>query len=227
MRQSIFFKVIFFFYFIGVLSFIDSIIAAVGTTVSSKIEHVILTATDAQRFLKSSPIYHKDEKPQATVGVIPYTFIDGQIFFLLGRETKDKTWSDFGGKVETKDLSLGEALRREFYEETANAAELSEEVLSHSGTILLYLHKISIRQIVYAFVYMPHLSKTTVLNALKVSVEEVSKEKDQIRWFTEKELTEPSIYVLRKFFEEDLIKSPQFKAIMNKLRDNAFHKKAA
>jgi aminoglycoside phosphotransferase len=74
---------------------------------------------------------------------------------------------------------------------------------------------------------MPHLSKTTVLNALKASVEEVSKEKDQIRWFTEKELTEPSIYVLRKFFEEDLIKSPQFKAIMNKLRDNAFHKKAA
>ena len=59
-------------------------------------------------------------------GVIPFTFdvISGKTLFLIGLETRDNTFSDFGGKSESRDKSSSgrpcpiATASREFYEET-------------------------------------------------------------------------------------------------------------
>lgn len=53
-------------------------------------------------------------------GVLPVTrFADGQTLFLLGKDARDATWSDFGGKCERVDRNDPmNTATREFYEET-------------------------------------------------------------------------------------------------------------
>lgn len=52
-------------------------------------------------------------------GILPYTFYNGKLYLLLGKDVRDNLWSDFGGKNEPVDEGrpLNTALR-EFYEET-------------------------------------------------------------------------------------------------------------
>ena len=52
-------------------------------------------------------------------GILPITWHDGQVLFLLGQDVRDRSWSDFGGKCERVDKNdpLNTACR-EFYEET-------------------------------------------------------------------------------------------------------------
>jgi hypothetical protein len=52
-------------------------------------------------------------------GVLPYTYFNGRIYLLLGKDIRDNVWSDFGGKNEPQDSEkpLQTAIR-EFYEET-------------------------------------------------------------------------------------------------------------
>jgi len=53
----------------------------------------------------------------SAAGIIPYTIIENQFYFLLGLE-KNK-WSGFVGGYEEKDNSITETATREFNEETA------------------------------------------------------------------------------------------------------------
>jgi 8-oxo-dGTP pyrophosphatase MutT (NUDIX family) len=52
-------------------------------------------------------------------GILPVTWHDGQLLFLIGQDVRDRSWSDFGGKCERVDRNdpLNTACR-EFYEET-------------------------------------------------------------------------------------------------------------
>jgi hypothetical protein len=52
-------------------------------------------------------------------GILPVTWHDGQLLFLVGQDVRDRSWSDFGGKCERVDRNdpLNTACR-EFYEET-------------------------------------------------------------------------------------------------------------
>jgi hypothetical protein len=52
-------------------------------------------------------------------GILPYTFYDGHVYVLLGKDIRDNCWSDFGGKNEVVDDNrpINTAMR-EFYEET-------------------------------------------------------------------------------------------------------------
>jgi predicted NUDIX family NTP pyrophosphohydrolase len=57
-----------------------------------------------------------------SAGVLPYAVVDGKLYFLLGMDRRDNSWSDFGGRSETGDsddprITAG----REFYEESAGA----------------------------------------------------------------------------------------------------------
>jgi len=54
-------------------------------------------------------------------GILPVTWHQGQALFLVGRDARDHTWSDFGGKCERadKDDPLSTAVR-EFMEESFN-----------------------------------------------------------------------------------------------------------
>jgi 8-oxo-dGTP pyrophosphatase MutT (NUDIX family) len=51
-------------------------------------------------------------------GILPYTIHYGQIFMLLGKDVRDGSWSDFGGKSEAVDSKPLDTACREFYEET-------------------------------------------------------------------------------------------------------------
>lgn len=55
-----------------------------------------------------------------SAGILPYTMCDdGQLYFLLGKDIRENTWSDFGGKCEDVDCSQATCTAiREFYEET-------------------------------------------------------------------------------------------------------------
>jgi hypothetical protein len=52
-------------------------------------------------------------------GILPYTFFNGQVYLLLGKDIRDNFWSDFGGKSEQQDEDkpMSTAIR-EFYEES-------------------------------------------------------------------------------------------------------------
>jgi hypothetical protein len=54
---------------------------------------------------------------QFAAGVVPYTFLNGNIYFLLGLEKSNNTWSGFVGKSENGEVPQQTALR-EFNEET-------------------------------------------------------------------------------------------------------------
>jgi hypothetical protein len=57
-----------------------------------------------------------------SAGILPYTIVDNTPYFLLGRDTTDGTWSDFGGRCEPIDQGKAENTAcREFYEETAGS----------------------------------------------------------------------------------------------------------
>lgn len=53
-----------------------------------------------------------------SAGILPYTVIDSKIYMLLGRETYDMCYSDFGGKFERHDSSILHTACREFTEES-------------------------------------------------------------------------------------------------------------
>ncbi|WIA10847.1 hypothetical protein OEZ85_011013 [Tetradesmus obliquus] len=51
-------------------------------------------------------------------GILPYTFHSGSVYLMLGKDVRDGSWSDFGGKSESVDAKPLDTACREFYEET-------------------------------------------------------------------------------------------------------------
>lgn len=54
-----------------------------------------------------------------SAGILPYAIVRGTTYVLIGKDVRDNTWSDFGGKSE--DVDGGNPIEtaiREFYEET-------------------------------------------------------------------------------------------------------------
>ena len=65
-----------------------------------------------------------------SAGILPYSIHNGVVYYLLGRDTREDCWSDFGGKCEAKDGNNTTITAcREFYEETA-------------GSVLSYEHSL-------------------------------------------------------------------------------------
>ena len=69
-----------------------------------------------------------------SAGILPYTIIDSEIYVLLGRESYDKTYSDFGGKHDKLDNSIFDTACREFREESL-FDKLSFEILNNKKII--------------------------------------------------------------------------------------------
>ena len=51
-------------------------------------------------------------------GVLPISWVDGKLYFLVGRDARDDTWSDFAGKCEKSDRDVAATAAREFWEES-------------------------------------------------------------------------------------------------------------
>lgn len=54
-------------------------------------------------------------------GIMPFAVHGGEVLFLVGKDSQDGLWSDFGGKAELSDKSELETAQREFNEETCGA----------------------------------------------------------------------------------------------------------
>lgn len=92
---------------------------------------------------QSRPFIHYDILKHAKgAGVIPYTFIDGSLYFLFQRSTfpvnpKNQGWNDFGGKKDGDDGDAIDIASREFTEET-NCLFYLRENLSTEGNAKLF-----------------------------------------------------------------------------------------
>ena len=64
-------------------------------------------------------MYKTQQKKNYSAGILPFSILNGNVFFLLGKDSMENTWSDFGGRVELKDQgnNINTAIR-EFYEES-------------------------------------------------------------------------------------------------------------
>jgi len=61
---------------------------------------------------------HRKANGMYAAGVLPYTFYQNTLYFLVGKDIRDNSWSDFGGKAEAEDKDTLDTAMREFYEET-------------------------------------------------------------------------------------------------------------
>ena len=51
-------------------------------------------------------------------GILPITWVNGTLLFLVGQDVRDGSYSDFGGKMERYDRNIIATACREFYEES-------------------------------------------------------------------------------------------------------------
>mgnify|MGYP001270618519 CR=1 FL=1 len=63
---------------------------------------------------------HSYKRKTYSAGILPFCYDDeGNILFLLGKDTCENTWSDFGGRAENRDYGNKiYTAAREFYEES-------------------------------------------------------------------------------------------------------------
>lgn len=127
-------------------------------------------------------------------GILPITWYGDTCLLLVGRDCRDDTWSDFGGKCEKVDKN--DALNtsvREFFEETLGmvlpAKALRQRMLPQNCLCLrsktqnghpYYMYVVEVA-------YMPHLRNAfhKALNFLKYrSLHKLFVEKTDVRWVT-------------------------------------------
>lgn len=127
-------------------------------------------------------------------GILPITWHDGQLLFLVGRDLRDG-FSDFGGKCERVDRgSSMHTAAREFYEETLGTVTSAKSVLQHMASpenCMLLRSSTQNGYAYYMFVteipYMPHLRSSfrKVLRFLQATnVQRVYVEKTDVQWVT-------------------------------------------
>lgn len=74
--------------------------------------------------------HFKHDNGKYSAGIMPYTIVNGTIYLLLGKDKYERSWADFGGKVEkSDDNEIAATAAREFDEETL-------------GSIVPYYHMI-------------------------------------------------------------------------------------
>lgn len=128
------------------------------------------------------------KKKPVVAGIIPYIKKNGNIYLLLGLESKNKKWSGFVGHQEFSDDSIIDSAIREFNEETATMFKsiLTNIKLSMNPTNLFYLPKNNNRIFLW-FVefpkeYMEYDYKTAFISNRNILKENIYKEKIDIEW---------------------------------------------
>ena len=134
-----------------------------------------------------------------SAGILIYTEKNGNTYFLLGRDTKYGTWSDFGGKHEYIDENDPvKTAGREFYEETCGVIfdKLTIiEKIRHTKPILcqsymknpyyMYLIKIKendLQRISFDF----NIIRSKIKKQVNISYK--FKEKDKLQWIRKEDI---------------------------------------
>jgi len=134
-------------------------------------------------------------------GIIPYTFINGKVSFLLGLEKSNKKWSGFVGGSELGEAPQETALR-EFHEETTMSFLHLNRYLTDSLNIVLpVIEKTKTGK--YAYLWFIEFPKETDLRLFYVNQSMTSeptlKEKTDIQWFPLSEIEQGNIlFILKK-----------------------------
>ena len=117
-------------------------------------------------------------------GILPYTFHNNNIYFLLGKEHygRDKgKYSDFGGKFENNETPLQTA-KREFKEESINVIPLKKNLLpiyNYKKKYVMYLMEIK---------YNKNINKIFKNKRNKCTNYSPTCEKSIIKWMSHKEI---------------------------------------
>lgn len=100
-------------------------------------------------------------------GILPISFHENRILFLVGRDIRDGSFSDFGGKVERFDRGDPVATAcREFYEETLGTVTGIKQIRArlNDETSIMLPGKTQNQNNYYMFItevpYLPHLRST-------------------------------------------------------------------
>lgn len=127
-------------------------------------------------------------------GILPITWKDGKPLFLVGKDIRDGTWSDFGGKVERFDRNDYIATAcREFYEETYGCVTGIREIRSRIRPETTILLKSSTQNghpyymLLVEIAYVPHLRNAfhKALNFIKSrNIHRLYIEKTDVSWVT-------------------------------------------
>ena len=141
-----------------------------------------------------------------SAGILIYTEINGYTYFLLGRDSKYGTWSDFGGKHEyIDDNDSVNTAGREFYEETCGVLfdkRVITERIRHLKPILcqsymknpyyMYIIKIKVndlQKVSSDFNYIR--TKIKYSNGISYKF----KEKDKLQWIRKEDICyKPELY---------------------------------
>ena len=73
--------------------------------------------------------YQTTPSKNYAAGILPITWVDNVALFLVGRDIRDGTYSDFGGKRERYDRNEVATASREFYEETLGTVVGQKQML--------------------------------------------------------------------------------------------------
>lgn len=146
-----------------------------------------------------------------SAGILPYTYINDEIFTLLGRESYDGSYSDFGGKFEYKDLNILHTACREFQEESLF---YDFDILEFTQINTMYVESRTLKGNIY-YMFLVHMDISTInqiqqsFNAKIQNAHRLNFEKDQLKLVALNDLlqhtltkyhTVPTSYKLRHVF---------------------------
>ena len=128
-----------------------------------------------------------------SAGILPYSFHNGRVVWLLGRESRRNVWSDFGGHNEYRDK--GDPINtasREFFEETLGSImsvrdvkDVIKDPKTHevkSSTMMGNIYTMYLVYIPYDTLYRTAFNKTRLyMNYMRFLGRFI--EKNDIRWF--------------------------------------------
>ena len=96
-----------------------------------------------------------NNKQPYSAGILPYTIVNNEILYLLGRDWRDTGWSDFGGKCEEIDKSdPRNTAIREFYEESMGSIVPLHKLNNYKSTLGEPIKSVTLNGSPYYMYYM-------------------------------------------------------------------------
>lgn len=151
-----------------------------------------------------------------SAGILPYAIVEDQMHLLIGKDCRDNTWSDFGGKSEDEDANnpLSTAIR-EFYEESCGVimdlkslrnrmSNTGNYVLLQSTTQNGYPYYMYLLEIPYNNSYRSIFRKLLYFMKYK-KIHKKHMEKTDIQWISLKSLVGKRV-LLRSVFEHTILR---------------------
>ena len=99
-----------------------------------------------------------------SAGILPYTIIDSKVYIMLGRESYDQSYSDFGGKYDRSDETVMDTAYREFVEESLyTKMEMSE----FSNLNAVYTESRTLKGHIY-YMFLVYMDMSRIVDVFKM-----------------------------------------------------------